>query len=378
MTVGANVGTTSAGQMAMEYDPYGIVHADTPYISWSTGNHTPTGSTALFKPIGAESTHTIRWVQGKSAMPTASGTTATTAFTLPVRAGDLLIASVSSAGANLSSVADTLDGTWTSLVSSGNGTLGVFYVLNARAGTTTVTLNLAASSSGVQHMQLDEFSGAGALVTSEWQPDLSGTTFTPPSESSTAANQLVYSAINIDANSDTVTAGSNTGGLTMTLGGSGSGFSDGSHGTEASQWGITAASGSQSSKFTLGTSSTSRGPQAIFQAGTAGTIAGKNGISLTSGVTSQTTANFSPASNVTAPAGEFWCLAIVIDTVASGTVGSGFTLDYDTSVYTTNLNSSQNLVIPELGLPLFGFAAIAPVLMRRFRRTRAGPPTPVD
>jgi hypothetical protein len=371
MTVGANVVTQSAGQLAMEYDTYGIVHADTPYISWSTGNHTPTGSTALFKPMGAESTHTIRWVQGKSAMPTASGTTATTSFTMPVRAGDLLIASVWSNGTNFSTVSDTLDGNWTWLSSLGNGTQGLFYLLNARAGTTAVNLNLGGSSSSVQRMQLDEFSGVGALVASGWQPDLSGTTLNLPTESSTAANQLVYSAIEVEVSSDTVTAGSNTAGLTMTLGGSGSGFSDGSNGTEASEWGITAGSGSQSTKFTVGTSSTFRGFQLIFAQGAAAAVAGGNGVSLSSG-SNQVTATFSPASTATIAANAYLCFGMVIDTVTS----TGFTLDYDTGGYQTNLNIDQSVLIPEYGLLLIGFAVLAPKATSWLRRKRAGPSAP--
>ena len=95
------------------------------------------------------------------------------------------------------------------------------------------------------------------------------------------------------------------------------------------------------------------------------TIAQATSVTLSSG-SNLNTANFSPASNVTVPAGSFLCFSILVSSVAGG----GVTLDYDAAANATNLVSSQTIFIPELLLPLLGAAPLAPLLGRALRRSR--------
>jgi len=76
------------------------------------------------------------------------------------------------------------------------------------------------------------------------------------------------------------------------------------------------------------------------------------------------TSSFSPATDVTVPAGSFFCLTLTVTSI--GVVN--LTLDSDATSTPTNLTSTQTIFIPELLLPFGGLAVIAPVVARRGRR----------
>lgn len=95
------------------------------------------------------------------------------------------------------------------------------------------------------------------------------------------------------------------------------------------------------------------------------TIIAQTAVTLTSG-TGLSTASFTPAADVTVPAGSFLCYTVFVNSVT----GAGLVLDYDAAATPTNLNSSQTIFIPELVLPFLGLAALAPSTARLRRRMR--------
>jgi hypothetical protein len=102
--------------------------------------------------------------------------------------------------------------------------------------------------------------------------------------------------------------------------------------------------------FAYSSSSTCSSPTTIAQSST----------TLTSG-SGLTTPGFSPASNVTVPAGSFFCFTLAVTAQA----GLNLTLDYDAAGSATNLASTQTIFIPELVLPLLGLALLIPAATRR-------------
>jgi hypothetical protein len=81
---------------------------------------------------------------------------------------------------------------------------------------------------------------------------------------------------------------------------------------------------------------------------------------------SLSTASFSPASDVSVPAGAFFCFTLAV--TAIGAVN--LTLDYDASSTPTNLASTQTIFIPELVLPFLGAALFLPAIAK-LRRQRS-------
>src|SRR5712692_88864 len=73
-----------------------------------------------------------------------------------------------------------------------------------------------------------------------------------------------------------------------------------------------------------------------------------------------TTGSFSPSSNVSVPAGSFFCFTLTVNTL-----GTALTLDYDAVTSPSNLVSTQMIFIPELVLPFLGLALFAPIGVRR-------------
>jgi hypothetical protein len=78
-----------------------------------------------------------------------------------------------------------------------------------------------------------------------------------------------------------------------------------------------------------------------------------------------TTGTFSPSSNVSVPAGSFFCFTVTVNTL-----GLALTLDYDASGSPSNLISTQTIFIPELVLPFLGLALLAPIGARRLPSRR--------
>ena len=76
------------------------------------------------------------------------------------------------------------------------------------------------------------------------------------------------------------------------------------------------------------------------------------------------TSSFSPASDMTVPAGSFFCFTLTVTSL--GVVN--LTLDSDAASTPTNLASTQTIFIPEFLLPFAGLAFIAPVIARGWRR----------
>ena len=101
--------------------------------------------------------------------------------------------------------------------------------------------------------------------------------------------------------------------------------------------------------FAFSSSGTCSSPTTIAQT-TTGLAAGTN-----------STGAFSPSSNVSVPAGSFFCLTVVVNSIGLVTL----TLDYDASSSPTNLTSTQMIFIPELVLPFVGLALLAPIGARR-------------
>jgi hypothetical protein len=72
---------------------------------------------------------------------------------------------------------------------------------------------------------------------------------------------------------------------------------------------------------------------------------------------------FTQASNVTVPAGSFFCLTITITTA-----NSNIKFGWDASAENSNLQSSQTIFIPEYGLLFVAFAFLLPLSVRQLRR----------
>jgi hypothetical protein len=80
----------------------------------------------------------------------------------------------------------------------------------------------------------------------------------------------------------------------------------------------------------------------------------------------QTTGLFSPLSNMTVPAGSFFCVTLTVNSIGLVTL----TLDYDASSSPTNLNSTQTIFIPESVLPFLALVLLAPIWARRLSSYR--------
>ena len=93
------------------------------------------------------------------------------------------------------------------------------------------------------------------------------------------------------------------------------------------------------------------------------TTVAQTSTTLTSG-SNLSTASFSPASNVTVPAGSFFCFKLTVTSI--GVVD--LTLNSDASSAQTNLSSTQTIFIPELALPLAIVALVLPAATRVRRR----------
>jgi hypothetical protein len=107
--------------------------------------------------------------------------------------------------------------------------------------------------------------------------------------------------------------------------------------------------------FAFSSSSTCSSPSNIAQTTTA--LAAGSGLS---------TAAFAPSSNVTVPAGSFFCFTIVVNSIGIVTL----TLDYDATSSPTNLTSTEMIFIPELALPFMALALLAPIGARRLLSRR--------
>jgi hypothetical protein len=107
--------------------------------------------------------------------------------------------------------------------------------------------------------------------------------------------------------------------------------------------------------FAFSSSSTCLSPTTIAQTTT--------GLAAGSGLS---TAAFSPSSDVSVPAGSFFCFTLLVNSIGVVTL----TLDYDASGSPTNLSSMQTIFIPELVLPFLALAMLAPVGARRLSRRR--------
>ena len=150
-----------------------------------------------------------------------------------------------------------------------------------------------------------------------------GNTRTWATTSSTAASQTIFSATSFTFNYWTLGVGG-TANVTLT--------------------------------FAFSSSSTCSSPTTIAQTTTG--LTGGSGLS---------TPPFSPSSSVSVPAGSFFCLTLVVNSIGIVTL----TLDYDAGGSPTNLVSSQMIFIPELVLPFLGVALLLPIGTRRLlRRTR--------
>jgi len=120
-------------------------------------------------------------------------------------------------------------------------------------------------------------------------------------------------------------------------------------------WTTGVASGMTGATIALSFSAASNCSSATTIAQSSVTLAVGSGLSSPS---------FSPTTDVTVPAGSFFCFTLTVTAV--GVVN--LTLDSDAASTPTNLTSTQTIFIPEFLLPLVGLAVIAPVVARRGRR----------
>lgn len=83
--------------------------------------------------------------------------------------------------------------------------------------------------------------------------------------------------------------------------------------------------------------------------------------------TGLSTGSFSPSSNVSVPAGSFFCFTLTVTSLGA----VNLTLDSDAASTPTNISSSQVIFIPERALPFVGLAALAPLIGLKWRRRRS-------
>jgi cellulose synthase/poly-beta-1,6-N-acetylglucosamine synthase-like glycosyltransferase len=309
----------------------------------------------------------VLWVQNATNVGT--GTTITATFAQSVAAGDFLVG-IFRASTAPPTVSDNINGAWTEV--GIDSLVSMWYVQNSKAaaaGALTVTLNSAAT--GSIRLSVDEFSGvATAAALDQSSGGASATVnWVAAATAAIAAGELVYAGLGTPGNTEIVTAGT-TNGQAMTLGGQ---QTSATNGTFATEYLLSAVAGAQNSSMTLSTppvpAGTYTGMQGTFKvpAGGITPIATSAGVSLGVGL-NQLTGTWSPASNVTVPAGSYFCYTVKVTAVTSG----GLTLNVDAATTPTALISSQTIFIPELVLPLIGLAAFAPFAGRLRRRRKKG------
>jgi hypothetical protein len=86
---------------------------------------------------------------------------------------------------------------------------------------------------------------------------------------------------------------------------------------------------------------------------------------LAANASNLTTANFSPAADVTVPAGSVFCI-----TLTTTAANDFIDLSFGSSSTPTRLNTSQTIFLPERVLLLVGLALVAPAAVRALREAR--------
>ncbi|MFI5283653.1 MAG: glycosyltransferase [Candidatus Dormibacterales bacterium] len=278
------------------------------------------------------------------------------AATLPVpsTAGDLLVVTLVG-GNNVSAFAGPPG--WTRAVNvgqAGDGEVEIWYLPNSPAGVTTATFT---SASGVSIAQMSEWRGVS--------------TASPIDQTGTATSAANVTSTTVSTGAPTATAGDL--GITVTTWTQG-GYSNGAGWSSmyvdnpiasASDFQVNLPAAVASETVTSALATLWADAIATFAPATVTTIA-QTTATLTNGL-GLSTASFSPASDVTVPAGSFLCFSVTVNSVTGG----GLVLNYDAAATPTNLNSSQTILIPEHVLPFLGLALLVP-LARRRRRMGAG------
>jgi hypothetical protein len=184
----------------------------------NAGNHSPQSS-ALPVTTPAAPPPSAKWVQGGSLGTGSKVTSVTLQLTKPVGAGDLLVGwfgQYDSAG-NVQ-VSDNVNGAWTrstasTTFSSGNGDLALYYVQNAAAAPSGLTVTISASNATYLEAALADYSGmatTGALDQAAVAKGDSASADSGPT-AAVSAGELVVGGIITGGSPTSVTPGSSQG-----------------------------------------------------------------------------------------------------------------------------------------------------------------------
>ncbi len=184
----------------------------------NAGNHSPQ-STALPVTTPAGPPPSAKWVQGGSVGTGSKVTSVTLQLTKPVGAGDLLVGwfgQYDSAGDV--QVSDNVNGAWTrstasTTFSSGNGDLALYYLQNAAAAPSGLTVTISASNATYLEAALADYSGmatTGALDQVAVAKGNSASVDSGPT-AAVSAGEVVVGGIITGGSPTSVTAGSSQG-----------------------------------------------------------------------------------------------------------------------------------------------------------------------
>ncbi len=315
----------------------------------------PSGTSNVTLSLGYSSSPCRRAVANVQSGPEVQINSGNVTATLPApsAAGDLLVATVVG-GNNVAAFAGPAG--WIKAASvgqAGDGEVEIWFLANSPAGVTAATFT---SASAVSIGQMSEWSGASLT--------------TPLDRTGTATSAANVTSTTVSTSAANATAGDL--GITATTWTSGTFTSGGGWSTMYHDNPIASASDFQLGLPAAVASETVTSTAATLWADVIATFSpaaivpiAQSTATLSSAVAGLSTAAFSPASNVTVPAGSFLCFTVLVNSAAGG----GLVLDYDAAATPTNLNSTQTIFIPELVLPFIGLAVLAP-LAGRLRRHR--------
>jgi chitodextrinase len=185
----------------------------------TAGNHSAQ-STALPVTTPAGGTSSVKWVQGGTVSTGTQVTSVTIKLTGAVSAGDLLVGwfgQYNSSGQV--QVSDNINGAWTrssastTFGSSGHGDLALYYVQNAAAAPSGLTITITSTSATYLQGTMSEYSGVattGALDQAATAKGNSATVDSGPT-AAVGAGELVVGGIITGGSPNSVTAGSTQG-----------------------------------------------------------------------------------------------------------------------------------------------------------------------
>jgi len=327
---------------------------------WTTGSAGATSTATL--TFGYDSSSTCGAITQVQVGSVITGGTGAFTLTLPAAstAGDLLVATLSNNGAFTGGPAGWIRGP--NVTGGATSQAEIWYYPNNPGGITSATFT---SSSGNAAGQLSEWSGVASASPLDQTGTSSSATVTTIG-ATTQAGELAITTFTVNAKKGASTFTPGSGWTNLGNDGATTGIAY----FYTSDYQLEPATGTVSETETFSQSSSNWGAvvATFVPANPMTVIAQATGVTLSNG-SNLTTATFSPSTNVTVPAGSYFCWNITTTSVASG----GVTLDYDASASPSNIQSSQTISIPELALPLMGLALIVPLVVRRRSLTFLSP-----